>query len=64
MNQKLETLLQMALQTPEDVRVQTEELNVGYDNNTQEWELIVKYHGSLEFETDNMKFTTTALLFL
>jgi len=48
MNQKLETLLQMALQTPEDVRVQTEELNVGFDRNTREWELIVKYHGSLD----------------
>lgn len=48
MNQKLETLLQMALQTPEDVRVQTEELNVGFDNNSRTWELIVKYHGSLD----------------
>lgn len=27
-------------------------------------EIVEKYHGSLEFETDNMKFTTTALLFL
>jgi len=48
MNQKLETLLQMALQTSEDVREQTEELNVGFDNNTRTWELIVKYHGSLD----------------
>lgn len=48
MNQKLETLLQMALQTPVDVREQTEELNIGFDNNTRTWELIVKYHGSLD----------------
>lgn len=27
-------------------------------------EIVEKYHGNLEFETDNMKFTTTALLFL
>lgn len=27
-------------------------------------EIVEKYHGSLEFETNNMKFTTTALLFL
>ncbi len=44
MNQKLEELLQLALQTPE----QTEELNVGFDPLTGSWELIVKYHGSLD----------------
>lgn len=48
MNQKLEELLQLALQTPEDVRARTGELNVGFDGNTRTWELIVKYHGSLD----------------
>lgn len=48
MNQKLENLLQLALQTTEETRIQTEELNVGFDTSTQSWELIVKYHGSLE----------------
>lgn len=48
MNQKLEDLLQLALQTPEEVRRQTEELNVGFDQGTRTWELIVKYHGSLD----------------
>lgn len=48
MNQKLENLLQMALQTPEDVRERTEELNVGFEQTTRTWELIVKYHGSLD----------------
>lgn len=48
MNQKLEDLLQLALQTPEEVREQTEELNVGFDRGTRTWELIVKYHGSLD----------------
>ena len=48
MNQKLEELLQLALQTPEAVREQTEELNVGFDPLTGSWELIVKYHGSLD----------------
>lgn len=48
MNQKLEDLLQMALLTPEDVRAQTEELNVGFDSDRRTWELIVKYHGSLD----------------
>lgn len=48
MNQKLEELLQLALQTPEETRVRTEELNVGFDTDTRSWELIAKYHGSLD----------------
>ena len=47
MNQKLEDLLQLALQTPEEVRARTEDLNVGFDIGSRAWELIVKYHGSL-----------------
>lgn len=48
MNQKRENLLNLALETPEDVRIQTESLNVGFDTAQQVWELIVKYHGSLD----------------
>ncbi len=48
MNQKLEDILQLALQTPEQTRALTEELNVGFDTQAHTWELIVKYHGSLE----------------
>ena len=48
MNQKLEDLLQLALQTPEETRERTEELNVGFDTQERTWELIVKYHGSLD----------------
>ena len=48
MNQKLEDILQLALQTPEQTRALTEELNVGFDTQARTWELIVKYHGSLE----------------
>ena len=48
MNQKLENLLQLALQTSEEVRVQTEDLNVGFNSEARTWELIVKYHGSLD----------------
>lgn len=52
MNQKLEDLLQLALQTPEEVRARTEDLNVGFNGAARTWELIVKYHGSLdELET-------------
>ncbi|MCM1057851.1 MAG: S8 family serine peptidase [Firmicutes bacterium] len=48
MNQKLEDLLQLALQTPEETREQTEELNIGFNDGARTWELIVKYHGSLD----------------
>lgn len=47
MNQKLEDLLNLALETPEEVRRQTDTLNVGFDEASRTWELIVKYHGSL-----------------
>ena len=40
--------MQLALQTSEETRERTEELNVGFNGSTRTWELIVKYHGSLE----------------
>ena len=42
MNQKLENQLQLALQNSEETRLQTEDLNVGFDTVTDSWELIVK----------------------
>lgn len=48
MNQKLENLLNLALETPEAVRERTDNLNVGFNSDAKTWELIVKYHGSLE----------------
>ena len=48
MNQKLEDVLNLALETPQEIREQTETLNVGFDSESKTWELIVKYHGSLE----------------
>ncbi len=47
MNQKLENILNLALETDEEERLRTENLNVGFDEETQSWELIVKYHGDL-----------------
>jgi hypothetical protein len=49
MTQKLENVLNLALETPEDVRIKTDNLNVGYQTETRTWELIVKYHDSLDF---------------
>ncbi len=48
MSQKLENLLNLALETSEEFRKQTDTLNVGFDEETRSWELIVKYHGSLD----------------
>ena len=48
MDQKLENILNLALETPEEEREQTESLNVGYSAETRSWELIVKYSGSLD----------------
>ena len=47
MNEKAENLLNLALETPETIREQTDELNVGYDSNQKTWKVIVKYHGDL-----------------
>ncbi|MCM1325891.1 MAG: S8 family serine peptidase [Bacteroidales bacterium] len=48
MSQKFEDILNLALETPEAVREQTDTLNIGFDGEMRTWELIVKYHGSLD----------------
>ncbi|MCR5753487.1 MAG: peptidase S8, partial [Acetatifactor sp.] len=48
MSQKFENILNLALEIPKQVREQTEDLNVGYDEQEETWELIVRYHGSLD----------------
>lgn len=47
-SQKNENLLNLALNTPAIQREQSLELNVGYDAEERTWEVIVKYHGSLQ----------------
>lgn len=47
-SQKNENLLNLALDTPEAEREQSLELNVGFDRVQKTWEVIVKYHGSLQ----------------
>lgn len=47
-SQKNENLLNLALDTPEAEREQSLELNVGFDTAQKTWEVIVKYHGSLQ----------------
>lgn len=46
-DQKAENLLNLALSVPEEERLQTDELNVGFDEGAKTWEIIVKYSGNL-----------------
>ncbi len=61
MNQKLENLLNLALETSREVREQTDNLNVGFDSTNGTWELIVKYHGSLQ-ELEKLGIKTEYLI--
>ena len=51
-NQKLENLLNLALETPYEQREKSLNLNVGYAEKTKSWELIVKYNGELNLLRD------------
>lgn len=46
-NQKLETLLNLALEMEEAQRQKSGQLGVGFLEETGTWELIVKYNGDL-----------------
>ncbi len=48
-NQKRENLLNLALDTPEEERARSMDLNVGYNRASRTWELIVRYRGSLKW---------------
>ena len=47
-SQKLENLLNLALDSTEDERERSLNLNVGYDPIDREWDLIIKYSGNLD----------------
>ncbi len=47
-SQKLENLLNLALDSTEDEREKSLNLNVGYNPIGREWDLIIKYSGSLD----------------
>ena len=47
-SQKIENLLNLALDATPGEREKSLELDVGYDSAENEWDLIVKYSGSLE----------------
>ena len=47
-DQKAEDLLNLALDTPYEMRERSKQLDVGYDRENRTWELIVKYSGNLK----------------
>ena len=48
-DQKIENMLNLALNATEEERERSLELNVGYDKEDKVWDLIVRYHGDLPF---------------
>ena len=48
MSQKIENLLNLALEATQEERERSDELETGYDLATREWELILKYSGDPE----------------
>lgn len=46
-DQKIENLLNLALSVPEEERMRSEELRVGYDEAEKRWTIIVRYSGNL-----------------
>lgn len=62
MNQKIENVLALALQTPDSVREKSLNLNVGFTEETRTWELIVKYNGALKEAVSGLPVTAEELI--
>lgn len=61
MSQKIENILNLALDATPEERERSGELDVGYDPAEREWELIIKYSGSLE-SVKNISSSVTELM--
>ena len=61
-SQKIENQLNLALDTPEQQRERTLNLNVGFDEVTREWELIVRYNTGLQPVAEQVGFRYVELL--
>ena len=62
MNQKIENVLALALQSPDSVREKSLYLNVGFTEETRTWELIVKYNGNLSKAGSGLAVTAEELI--
>lgn len=61
-NPKIDTELQLSLELTELEREKSLDLDVGYDEQFQEWELIVKYYGDLTAIVQELSATVTPML--
>lgn len=48
MSQKIENILNLAMDATEEERKKSKQLEVGYDSEEREWELIIRYSGNLD----------------
>lgn len=62
MDIKLGTELNVAIDTPENIRDRSRELSQGFDSELNSWRLIIKYTGSLEDIARDYDATVTELL--
>lgn len=62
-SQKRENLLNLALDSTEEEREKSLELNIGYQKEDNSWEIIVKYHGNLRQALSSFADPTTGGLF-
>lgn len=61
-NPKIDTELQLSLELTEEERKKSLDLDVGYSEVFQEWELIIKYSGDLTAIETDLSVTVTRLL--
>ena len=61
MSQKVENILNLALDATQEERERSDELEVGYDPPQRKWELIIKYSGALD-EVRKIAVSVTELL--
>lgn len=59
---KLSTELNLALQIPYDERIKAMDLNVGYNDSFNIWELIIRYTGDIDDISSDIGFTYKELL--
>ena len=61
MSQKIENILNLALEVTPEERARSAELDVGYDAGERAWDLIVKYSGSLDAARETSESVTELL---
>ncbi len=60
-NGKIENLLELALDTTESMREQSENLSAGYDKTDNRWEIVVRYSGDIQTIEEEFDYVTKLL---